>query len=440
MAQRLKTSHFISRIADSYNSFENDAIVHTFNTYSHSAPSENVTAIERGDHHTLVKCSLKCIDSEGVERQVGSCEMKTKAKLPACPSHSAFEGLMKQVLNVKNCMFDDNHQVRALMMDHVAECEDDRLCDDESFKSNGLQTECFLNFFSFGNDCSCYRSTKQGWSLGSFVGSCEFSGRDIVRSALKCELDWCKQAEGLKCLQSSLQHSGLTVGRYLVTASKVGCSFVLDTVFLPTSAPLSHVFNVGLTRMKKSADPKTWNNSTYAIRSEYIHPKWGNSHFNLVSLHSSDIMKHAMDVSLLHITNQAMREVLRMRPEPSEATAKLVAPHKGRYLKTEALMAELNGQLRAELTGDEKAEVDAWLKQALKYKKPQLTCVQGSMTKNYLPNDLELSNIATSVKMNFNIKLRCQTPRFKGRSIALELGNTWDIENSNVTFLCRRKR
>lgn len=433
MAQRPRIPHSSSRITQSYLSFENDAIVQTFNAYAQAEPSENVTRVERCDHHSLVKSQLKKL-ANGSESYVGSCEMKTPTKLPPCTDdpRGVLAGFMKRILHSYNTMFDDNGEVRSAMLGHVLRSADPTAEDDAL--EEGRFAKCFLDCLHFG-DMAAFTDAHRGWTFRSYIGTCEFSGREVARKNAGCELDWSRQADGFHSLRESMELAGVPVWRYLIVAAGAGGTFVLDTVCLPTSASLQHRLNVGVTRLKGSPDPAHWTGSTFAIRSEFFHPRHGSTPFNAVSLHCPDIMEHARRISLLHIGNQAMREILRMRAEPSEAVQKLVSPQRGKYLKSEARMAELDGLLKRELTAEERAEFDAWMGKALRYRQPQLACTRGSMTRNFIPQHIEASNIGASIQMGYGMSLKCQTPPFRGRSISLDLGNTWEIEHSNLTFL-----
>eukprot|EP00960_Hanusia_phi_P002648 77431-Hanusia_phi.AAC.7 len=147
-------------------------------------------------------------------------------------------------------------------------------------------------------------------------------------------------------------------------------------------------------------------------------------------------MRHAKDISILHIRNQVMRELLRKRQGPlSEEARRLEQPHRGRYIKSEATMQQLQAELLAELTPEERLETEAWVQHALSCRSPVIQCVRGGVTKSYDPSGIELSTVSADMDLRYAFGAACRTPPFQGVSLSVEIGNTWKLEAHGLTLV-----
>lgn len=434
-----------SSSADALRRYDSQAVVSTINMVAHEGwvPS-TASTVQPEDCQTLIRCQLKRVD--GGSESLGTAMVKLPVPLPSVHDVPSFKSHAGRILNANNTLFESCHEVREAMLKHVKNLHSDskdELHLEDSILDQAEKLPTFLEQkvpsslmpnLVFQQDFTT--SVRLGkWEVKSKIGTCRVSARSLVRGRNSSELDWSTQARAVRACTGFMDNHSVGLTRHIIQAKQGPVSYVLDMVYIPTCSNSQDALCVHVTKMAGNETPSDWEQGLYSVSGKHIDADHGIKRYDTVANETATIMRQAKKVSLKHLENQVMREILRKRTFQTDACKKLTAQHKGKYIKNEITMEQLNQELKAELTADERAETTAWITHALGRRTPAIRCIRGSMVKNHTKGAVEVSTITTDMEMKFVFTSVCQTPPFRGETIALELGNVWKIESHHVAIM-----
>eukprot|EP00960_Hanusia_phi_P057223 763500-Hanusia_phi.AAC.2 len=463
------------RTLESLQAFENDAVASTVNAVNGGSMSERCSRVAAEDLHTLIRCTLTHTNStsdEGCDHEMlGTALVKLPVALPAGDDLMSFKSQISRVLAPSNSMFEGCHEVRAAMLKHVEGLEgellgwggdpeggtaqgedmgseaDGPMCDnlDEAAKARGvkpregerLSTRLMPSMLF--EDGARFSDRVNGWEMTSRLGPCHVCARTLIRGNGSSQLDWTTPARSARAVAWGLRESGVGISRHCITARRGGEEYVLDALYLPVSAGASEALCASVVKMVGAPcneAPGLWRRAFHTMPASAVDARTGSNRYDLVCAQTANLVKHARDVTIKHIQNQVMRDLLRRRKGPlSEEQRRLEQPARGRHIKSEATMQQFNNELAAELTPEEMAETNAWVEFALSCRMPLIQCVRGGVSKSYDPAGLELSTVSADLDVKYVFGAPCRTMPFQGQSISLELGNQWRMEAHGLTLV-----
>ncbi|EKX43362.1 hypothetical protein GUITHDRAFT_110782 [Guillardia theta CCMP2712] len=410
--------------------FQNEAVATTINAVLKDGLLTPMRSLKPSECQTLIKCVLSKEEPEAA--LIGTAMVKIPKGLPKGGDWCAYGSSASIVLSPCNTLFEDLQQLREAMLTHVralhakdskAERPEDHSPVDERISSTLLPCSVFHGLSKVSDKVGGYQITSR-------FGSVLLSARDMVRCNAAPPSSSGRRRHGpsrpsRRAWRSPASPRGQ--GRYLRAGPALHA--------LPggiVAGPGGQRGEDGGERRPRGVEQ--WDPRLAAER--FIDDKHGTNRCDLVCGQAHALHSHARKITKIHVSNQVMREILRMRPEPlSDEARRLTAQHKGRYIKSESLMQTLNGELRKEMTKEELAEADAFVAKAYKRREPTVECVRGQVTKTYNPAGAEIATVSADFEMGYNTSLSCATPPFKGKSITLELGNCWKLESHVMTLI-----
>jgi len=429
-----------SSSSDALRRYDSQAVVTTMNMVSLEGWVPSTAAVMRPeDCQTLIRCQLTRTDGE--TQSLGTAMVKVPVPLPSTGDIMSFKAHAARILNANNTLFESCHEVREAMLKHVKGLHSDAENDIGigSLEGEGVFLEEAVPSQVASNLVFHQRFTNSkrlgAWEVKSRIGACKVSARSLVRGKDSSELDWSSQAKAVQACMRFMEQNNLGITRHVIQAKQGATGYVLDMVFMPACNSCLDGLCVNVAKMAGNETPSDWEEGLSSIPGKFIDTDHGCKRYDIVANQTGAIMRQAKKVTMKHIENQIMREMLRKRTVQSDACKRLTAQHKGKYIKSEITMQQLNSELRAELTPEEMAETSAWMSHALSRRAPAMRCIRGSMVKNHSKNALEVSTVTADIEMKFVFSSMCITHPFRSESIALELGNVWKIEGNTLTMM-----
>ncbi|EKX53857.1 hypothetical protein GUITHDRAFT_132892 [Guillardia theta CCMP2712] len=422
-----------SASAQKLRKFEQKMITSIINEACHDTVNDDQVDLDPLECNTMVKYMLIQTCGDG-EKIVGSDIVNLPLKFPqlriaSIPSLASFinrrHDMFKRHRDLLEKLFEHDDFARELSFDE----ETDATIVEQYVPNEMMRAMTF----------SCKRTVNQKigrWSITSKIGTCQFSARQLIRSIRTEELDWSVQAAAIRAISACMASCGVACVRQCVELqASCGSFFRLEIMFSPRAPSPSHAMATSTVRMREAEETESSSSKLQAVNRSVIKTEGGCSRYDVVRSGASSLYTCAKKISTVHVENQVMREILRMRENQSEESGRLTMQHKGRYLKSETLLHTLNEELRIELTPLELREAECWIEACLSKHELKLSCFRAKMQSDYLQDVAQLSTVSADMVFTLHCAMPCITPAFHGREISLQLQNFWKLNLHTMIVL-----
>eukprot|EP00960_Hanusia_phi_P030000 748322-Hanusia_phi.AAC.1 len=409
----------------------------TINQSCHGFVDEQRSDLDPSCCHTRVKYSFMQICKEGVKvigSDVVNLEMQfSKLRINSLPSLSG-------VINRNHEMFKHHRNLLDVIFENDGFANDVYLPTDGDrdlihARAHEYALTELMNDMSFScKDAITWQVGK--WMITSKVGYSEFAARSFVRSTCGDELDWTTQANAIHAISSYMSSCGLACLRHCIDlCTSCHDPYRLEILYFPCSPSSSHALSASVVQMRDADETGLGGSRLQIVNKQIIEAERGCTRHVMVRNSACSLHELAKRISTIHVENQIMREILRMREDLSEEAQLLTMKHYGRYLKSETLLRTLNEELRRVLTPQELNEAEAFMEKCMSDHELKISCFKGKLQNNYLQGVAQLSTISADMVLSLHCSMPCVTPAFKEREISLLLKNYWKLEMHTIILL-----
>lgn len=398
-------------LGQEFHSFQNEVINKAMLACGPTASERKTRKTEEA--FTRVASSLKMKEhGSAVWKPLGSMEFVVQEK-PCFQHPKDVKKAMGMVLSLQSPLFKDRLDLWKALTAHLRATAEKAESPIEI--AGKMEHTKFVQEYS-GN------SVMDKWRVSSKFGPCRLSARSLGKQHPSTEINWEHHNSAVLACERAMDGLGIGMAQQSMEASLEGSLYHLDTVFTPCKKDRG--LSISVTSMAQNQSLSGSKREMFEV--EDLHREHGTFRLNHLQAVAPSMMQQAYDVTVMHVKNQTMKAVLKMREgEQSAEVQELTGKHDGRYIKSEETLQALHTSLKKQLTKQELSECDRFWASVLKKRRPIVTPVQSHMVKAGSKRGYEVTTVQTS----FDVKFHFDGTIFKTKPLSLHIGNRWCIQN-----------